>query len=125
MDGSIKCKPERGGTIFTKKEYGDFAARLEIRLPAGGNNGLAIRYPGDGDTAYVGMCEIQTLDNEDPKYAALDPRQYHGSIYGMIPAARGYLRPVGEWNFEEVTVRARASPSSSTARASSTATYRR
>ena len=105
VDGTIKCKPEQGGTIFTKKEYGDFAARLEIRLPAGGNNGLAIRYPGDGDTAYVGMCEIQTLDNEDPQYAALDPRQYHGSIYGMIPAARGYLRPVGEWNFEEVTVR--------------------
>ncbi len=105
VDGSIKCKPEQGGTIFTKKEYGDFAARLEIRLPAGGNNGLAIRYPGDGDTAYVGMCEIQTLDNEDPQYAALDPRQYHGSIYGMIPAARGYLRPVGEWNFEEVTVK--------------------
>jgi hypothetical protein len=105
VDGTIKCKPEQGGTIFTKREYGDFAARLEIRLPAGGNNGLAIRYPGDGDTAYVGMCEIQTLDNDDPQYAALDPRQYHGSIYGMIPAARGYLRPVGEWNFEDVTVR--------------------
>jgi len=104
VDGTIKCKPEQGGTIFTKKEYGDFAARLEIRLPPGGNNGLAIRYPGDGDTAYVGMCEIQTLDNDDPQYAALDRRQYHGSIYGMIPAARGYLRPVGEWNFEEVTV---------------------
>ena len=53
VDGTIKCKPEQGGTIFTKKEYGDFAARLEIRLPPGGNNGLAIRYPGDGDTAYV------------------------------------------------------------------------
>jgi len=105
VDGTIRCKPKQGGTIFTKKEYGDFAARLEIRLPPGGNNGLAIRYPGDGDTAYVGMCEIQTLDNEDPQYATLDPRQYHGSIYGMIPAARGYLRPVGEWNFEEVTVR--------------------
>ena len=65
VDGTLKCKPEQGGTIFTKKEYGDFAARLEIRLPAGGNNGLAIRYPGDGDTAYVGMCEIQMLDNED------------------------------------------------------------
>ena len=56
VDGTIKCKPEQGGTIFTKKEYGDFAARLEIRLPPGGNNGLAIRYPGDGDTAYVGMA---------------------------------------------------------------------
>ena len=105
VDGTIKCKPEQGGTIFTKKEYADFAARMEIRLPHGGNNGLAIRYPGEGDTAYVGMCEIQTLDNDDPQYKTLDPRQYHGSIYGMVAAARGYLRPVGEWNFEEVTVK--------------------
>ena len=105
VDGAIRCRPEKGGTIFTTKEYGDFVARLEIRLPPGGNNGLAIRYPGEGDTAYVGMCEIQTLDNEDPKYAHLDPRQYHGSIYGMVPAARGFLRPVGEWNVEEVTVK--------------------
>jgi 3-keto-disaccharide hydrolase len=104
-DGSLMCRPGKGGTIFTEKEYADFAVRLEIKLPAGGNNGLAIRYPGEGDTAYVGMCEIQTLDNDAPQYAHLDPRQYHGSVYGMVPAARGYLRPVGQWNFEEVTVK--------------------
>jgi 3-keto-disaccharide hydrolase len=103
-DGSIMCRPGKGGTIYTEKEYTNFAARLEIKLPPGGNNGLAIRYPGEGDTAYVGMCEIQTLDNDAPQYAKLDPRQYHGSVYGMVAAARGYLRPVGEWNFEEVTV---------------------
>src|SRR5205085_11245031 len=71
----------------------------------GGTNGLAIRVPGKGDTAYQGMCELQVLDTEDPKYAKLDPRQAHGSAYGMVPAKRGYLRPVGEWNFEEVTVK--------------------
>ena len=70
-----------------------------------GNNGLAIRYPGNGDTAYVGMCEIQVLDDTAKQYAKLDPRQYNGSVYGMVPAQRGYLRPVGEWNFEEVTVK--------------------
>lgn len=80
-------------------------ARLEFQLPPGGNNGLAIRYPGTGDTAYVGMCELQVLDNEHPKYAKLDARQYHGSAYGMAAAQRGYLRPTGEWNFQEVTVK--------------------
>src|SRR5262249_31950564 len=39
------------------------------------------------------------------RYSKLDPRQYNGSVYGMVPAHRGYLRPVGEWNFMEVTVR--------------------
>jgi hypothetical protein len=105
QDGTIMCKPGKGGTIYTKQEYGDFVARMEILIPAGGNNGLAIRYPGQGDTAYVGMCELQVLDNEDPKYAKLDPRQFHGSAYGMVAAPRGYLRPAGQWNFEEVTVK--------------------
>ncbi len=51
------------------------------------------------------MCELQVLDSEHPKYAQLDARQYHGSAYGMVPAHRGYLRPTGEWNFQEVTVK--------------------
>ena len=104
-DGTIMCKPGKGGTIYTKQEYGDFVARLEILLPPGANNGLAIRYPGTGDTAYVGMTELQVLDNEAPQYAKLDPRQFHGSAYGMVAAPRGYLRPTGQWNFEEVTVK--------------------
>lgn len=104
-DGAIVCKPGKGGTIYTKEEYGDFVARLEFKLPEGGNNGLAIRYPGQGDPAYAGMCEIQVLDDTAKKYEKLDPRQYNGSAYGMVPCQRGYLRPVGEWNFEEVTVK--------------------
>lgn len=105
VDGAIQCKPKKGGTPYYKEEYSDFIVRLEVKLPKAGNNGLAIRYPGTGDTAYVGMCELQVLDNEDPSYAKLDPKQYFGSVYGVIPAARGYVRPPGEWNFEEVTVK--------------------
>ncbi len=104
-DGAIRCKPRNGGTIYYNKEFSDFAARVEFKLPEGGNNGLAIRYPGKGDPAYAGMTELQVLDNESPKYAKLDPRQYHGSAYGMVAAHRGYLRPTGEWNFQEVTVK--------------------
>jgi Domain of Unknown Function (DUF1080) len=104
VGGAILCKPGKGGTIYTKSEYRDFKARLEFKLPPGGNNGLAIRYPGEGDAAYAGMTELQVLDNTAAKYATLDPRQFHGSAYGMVPAVKGYLRPVGEWNFEEVTV---------------------
>jgi hypothetical protein len=104
-DGSIMCRPGRGGTIYTEGVYEDFAARLQFQLPPGGNNGLAIRYPGRGDTAYVGMCELQVLDNTAPQYATLDPRQYHGSVYGQAAAARGYQRAVGAWNTQEVTVR--------------------
>jgi len=102
--GSIQCMKGKGGTIYVNDELSDFSARMEFKLPPGGNNGLAIRYPGSGDTAYVGMCELQVLDDSAKKYAKLHPAQYHGSAYGMAPAARGYQRPVGEWNFQEVTV---------------------
>ena len=104
-DGAIACKPGKGGTLHTKDEYADYIVRLEIKLPPGGNNGLAIRYPGKGDTAYVGMCELQVLDDSAKQYEKLDPRQFHGSAYGMVASHRGYQRPVGEWNFQEVTVK--------------------
>ena len=104
-DGAVMCKPGKGGTIYTTEEFEDFEAKVEFQLPPSGNNGLAIRYPGHGDTAYVGMCEIQVLDDTAPIYDHLDPRQYCGSIYGSIPAQRGYLRPLGEWNFEHVIVK--------------------
>ncbi len=103
-NGAVVCKAGKGGTIYYNEELSDFVARLEFQVPPGGNNGLAIRYPGKGDTAYVGMCELQVLDNEHTMYAKLDARQYHGSAYGMAPAQRGYLRPTGDWNYQEVTV---------------------
>jgi hypothetical protein len=104
VDGMIACRGDKGGTIQTERNYGNFVARLEFKLPAGGNNGLAIRYPGEGDPAYSGMCELQVLDDTAAKHASLDPRQFHGSAYGLVAAHRGYLRDVGEWNFQEVTV---------------------
>ena len=106
VDGGIVCKKDKGGTIYVNEELSDFVARVEFKLPPGGNNGLAIRYPGTGDTAYVGMTECQVLDDNYEKVKGkIDPRQAHGSAYGMVAAARGYQHPIGEWNFEEVTVK--------------------
>lgn len=102
VDKALMCKPGKGGNLFTDKEYDDFAVRFEFKLPPKGNNGLAIRYPGKGDPAYEGMCELQVLNSDYP--GKLDDRQFHGSAYGMAAAAKGYLRKTGEWNFQEVTV---------------------
>lgn len=51
------------------------------------------------------MTELQVLDNDADQYKKLDPRQYHGSAYGMAAAQRGYSRPIGQWNYQEVTVK--------------------
>ena len=105
-NGAVMCLPGKGGTIFTKEEFSDFVVRLEFKVPPAGNNGLALRYPSKGDTAYQGMCELQILDDDyDKLKGKIDPRQAHGSAYGMAAAQRGYHRPVGEWNFQEVTVK--------------------
>ena len=104
-DGAIVCKPKKGGTIHTDEEFEDFEAKLEFKLPPAGNNGLAIHYPGQGDTAYVGECELQILDDTAKVYEHLDPRQYCCSVYGVVPAHRGYLHPLGDWNFEHVVIK--------------------
>ncbi len=104
-DGCIALYPSNnyGGNLYSKNEYDNFVLRFEFQLTEGANNGLGIRTPLEGDAAYVGM-ELQILDNEAPIYANLEEYQYHGSVYGIIPAKRGYLKPVGEWNYQEVHV---------------------
>lgn len=102
-NGELVVDPTRGGkgNLYTKNEYGDFHLKFDFQLTPGANNGLGIRAPLEGDAAYVGM-ELQILDNTAPIYAKLQPYQYHGSVYGIIPAKQGFLKPVGEWNEEEV-----------------------
>lgn len=106
-NGKIVIRPDRGsGNLFTEKEYSDFILRFEFKLTPAANNGLGIRAPLEGDAAYAGM-ELQILEDGSPVYWNLRPYQYHGSIYGVVAAKRGFLRPVGEWNSEEVVARGR------------------
>jgi hypothetical protein len=104
VDGAIRCKAGRGGNLLTEDEYNNFVVRLEFKLPPGGNNGLAIRAPKDVDDPAYSAVELQVLDDSAEQYAKLHEYQYHGSAYGLAPATRGYLRPVGEWNYQEVVV---------------------
>jgi len=104
-DGNIVIRPKKGGgKLYTEKEYSDFIFRFEFKLTPGANNGLGIRTPLTGNAAYVGY-ELQIIDNTASKYENLEPFQYHGSVYGIIPAKRGYLKPVGEWNSQEVWIK--------------------
>ena len=107
-DGKIICPKDkdRGGNLFTVDEFSDFILRFEFKLTPGANNGLGIRAPLEGDAAYVGM-ELQILDNTAHIYKDLKPWQYHGSVYGIAAAKRGFLKPVGEWNYEEVIANGR------------------
>jgi hypothetical protein len=102
-DGNISVHPSQsfGGNLYTKKEYANFAFRFEFQLTPGANNGVGIRAPMEGDNAYNAM-EVQILDCEHPIYKDIMPYQHHGSVYGVIAAEHGAMKPVGEWNEEEI-----------------------
>jgi hypothetical protein len=101
--GKLVCPADGGGNLYTEKDYANFVLRFEFLMEPGGNNGAGIRAPLEGDTAYKGM-EIQILDDQHPRYkSSIKPEQHHGSIYDVIPARTGYLKPAGEWNEEEIT----------------------
>ena len=103
-NGILFCPATGGGNLFSVKEYSNFILRFEFRLQEGSNNGVGIRSPlHSRDPAYTGM-EIQVLDNQSPRYKdKLRSTQYHGSIYDVAPAKRGFLKPIGNWNKEEIT----------------------
>lgn len=104
-EGVLRSNPDAkfGKNIYTKNEYSDFVYRFEFKLTPGANNGVGIRTPIEGDAAYLGH-EIQILDDNADVYKNLAPYQYHGSVYGIIAAKRGALKPLGEWNEQEIRV---------------------
>jgi hypothetical protein len=113
-DGLLVCK-KGGKNLLSEKEYSDFAFQFEFKLEESGNNGVGIRVPKGGHPASNGM-EIQILDHHGSRYNVdaemdngrsrklswLKPWQYHGSVYGIVPAKTGYLKPVGEWNSQTI-----------------------
>ncbi|MDB5298267.1 MAG: hypothetical protein JWO31_4250, partial [Phycisphaerales bacterium] len=101
--GILYSTKDDGGNLYTEKEYKDFVFRFEFKLTENANNGIGIRAPLTGDSAYQGM-EIQVLDDSGSMYTKLRPAQYHGSVYDVFPAKRGSQKPVGEWNTEEIRV---------------------
>lgn len=96
QDGMLVCKGGDGGWIATKEQFGDFELELEFRVPEGGNSGVFLRAPREGNPAFVGM-EIQVLDDHAEQYADLQPSQYTGSVYGVAAAQPRVTKPAGQW----------------------------
>src|SRR5437773_4494511 len=105
-DGAIVSQPKGSGNLATVKEYSDFDLKFEFKLTPGANNGIGIRVPDEVpgerlDPAFKGM-EIQVLDDANDRYKNIKEWQHHGSVYGVVPAKTGFLKPAGEWNSEEI-----------------------
>lgn len=103
-DGKLICPPGSGGNLLSAAEYSDFVLRFEFKLEPGSNNGLCIRCPLAWRALAYDGNELQIIDNSAERYKNIKPWQKHGSLYHVAPAKTGALKPVGEWNSQEVTV---------------------
>lgn len=110
-DGSIQCTGEKGPWLRSKETFGDFNFRFEYQLSPGGNSGIYVRVPPDGnhhrknEQEPVAGFEVQVLDDNDPKYQALADYQYCGSVYDIAGASPRVSRPAGQWNTLEIDCR--------------------
>ena len=115
-DGSVKCvnglgwKWPQPRNIWTEREYTNFVLRFECRLTARANNGIGIRAPGADYVTTSGM-EIQILEDESDSFfqetRKIPDYSLNASIYGIAAAkrksrAKGFLKPLGEWNGYEI-----------------------
>jgi len=95
-NGVLTANKGSSGWIATTKEYADFQIEFDFRLPPGGNSGLFLRAPREGNPAFAGM-EVQILDDYAPQYAKLQPAQYCASVYSIAGADPRVSKRSGEW----------------------------
>jgi hypothetical protein len=102
MDGMLQ-RTGSGGDLITDRTFTDFELVLEWRLEAGGNSGIFYRAAEGEEWVYHSAPEMQVLDDERHP----DGRSQltsSGANYGLDPAPRGVVRPVGEWNEVRIVV---------------------
>jgi len=105
-EGVLCADGENAGWLATARQYDDFTLSVEFRVPPGGNSGIFLRAPLEGDPAYTGV-KIQILDTYAEQWRDLEPEQYAGSIYG-VQAPAEHIRPrPGAW--QKMVVIARGS----------------
>ena len=108
VDGKIVCDGKKGPWLRTAKEYGDFNLRFDYIVSPGGNSGVYVHVPKDGnhhredDTKPPAGFEVQVLDDAAPQYAKLKDYQYCASVYDICGADPRNCRPAGEWNTLEI-----------------------
>lgn len=103
VDGAFQVKKGKTGTLHTALALTDFAVRMEFKLPPGANSGVVLRYAGEGIPSVNSLCEVQVVDDTHVRNMHLEPSQKNGSALKLVAGFTGYLRPAGEWNYQEIT----------------------
>jgi len=108
INGVLTCSGKKGPWLRSAEEYGDFNFRLDYLVSKGGNSGVYVRVPPDGnhhrenETQPPAGFEVQILDDTAPEHASLKDFQYSASIYDFVGAKPRNSRPLGDWNSLEI-----------------------
>ncbi len=108
QNGLLICTGQKGPWLRTCREYDNFSMRFDYLLAVGGNSGVYVRVPKDGnhhrenDTKPPAGFEVQVLDDAAKEHAKLKDYQYSASIYDIAGANPRNTRPPGEWNTLEI-----------------------
>lgn len=111
-DRTLICTGKPGPWLRTKEEYGDFNLRFQYQVAAGGNSGVYVRVPANGnhhrenETQPPAGFEVQILDDAAEQYKSLKDYQYSASIYDIAGAQPKVSKPAGQWNSLEIDCKA-------------------
>jgi hypothetical protein len=109
--GLLVCTGDKGPWLRTLDEYDDFNLRFDYQVSPGGNSGVYVRVPKDGnhhrenDQQPPAGFEVQVLDDAHPMYRMLKDFQYSASIYDFVGARPHVSKPAGAWNSLEINCR--------------------
>jgi hypothetical protein len=110
-DGLLHCTESKGPWLRSREQFEDFNLRLEYRLTEGGNSGVYVRVPENGnhhrenDDQPPAGFEVQILDDSAAKYRDLMDYQFSASVYDIAGANPRVSKPPGEWNTLEIDCR--------------------
>jgi len=110
-EGILECNGQKGTWLRSCEQYGDFNLRFDYLVSGGGNSGIYVRVPPDGnhhranESLPAAGFEVQLLDDAAPKHAKLKDYQYSGGVYDIAGVTARVSRPAGQWNTMEINCR--------------------
>ena len=103
VDGALS-RVEQATDIVTVDQFRNFDLSLEWRLTTpGANSGIFYRATEASDQIYFSGPEMQVLD-DDVHPDGKSQLTSAGAAYGLYPAPRGAVKPLGEWNTARILV---------------------
>lgn len=89
--------------IIYKEKFKNFELLIDWKIAPKGNSGIFYRSIEGPEAIYYSGPEMQVLDDS----GHVDGRTQltsAGAVYGLYPAPRGLVKPVGEWNNARILV---------------------